>query len=104
MKVIEKKLLIEKEEADLYQEILDIKQGSYPGAGPDSTIQTYTVDFGMGFELDIKICNGESPYIDIVLFKARKEVVYSPKISNSLLAHYKVEHNGFEFIAILEEK
>jgi hypothetical protein len=37
-------------------------------AGRCEVLETLTADFGQGIEADIKICNGDGPYIDPVLF------------------------------------
>jgi hypothetical protein len=43
--------------------------------GIDDIIQTFTANFGNGIEADIKVCNGDGPYIDPVLFEDGNEVV-----------------------------
>ena len=37
----------------------------------NDTIYCFTARFNDGCEVDIKVCNGDSPYIDPVLFDAR---------------------------------
>jgi hypothetical protein len=45
-----------------------------PDTGECEVIKTYTADFGNGWEADIKVCNGDPPFIDPVLFENGNEV------------------------------
>jgi hypothetical protein len=46
------------------QEFLDGK-----GDNKEDTIVTYTAKFNDGIEADIKVCNGDTPFVDAVLFE-----------------------------------
>lgn len=37
-------------------------------AGPDDVLYAFTARFDDGWEADIKVCNGDPPFIDPVLF------------------------------------
>lgn len=89
---------------DIAKEIQDFlnKDVPVPDAGLDEVMNTFTVNFCKGIEADIKFCNGDTgPWIDAVLFEHGQEVqVLEP--SDMLLGEYPFEHNGKEYIAILE--
>ena len=69
-------ITIPKEEADFYQKnVLDITDGHYKDAGRDEVICTYSTEFNTphgDFGVDIKVCNGDTPYIDPILFNIQK--------------------------------
>lgn len=59
------------EEANVMQNILDITEGHYEEAGRDSVIRVFDTEFVTPFGrfvTDIKVCNGDTPYVDPVLF------------------------------------
>lgn len=43
-------------------------------AGREEILKTFTAKFGDGFEADLKVCNGDPPFLDAVLFRDGHEV------------------------------
>jgi hypothetical protein len=71
--------------------------------GRDDVIKTFTVDFGGGLEVDIKVCNGDGPYVDAVLFLDGHEVeVLEP--SDELLGEYPFNYNGDSYTVDIQVK
>ena len=90
-------IVISNKEADLMQSFLDSE-------GEDSvgTIQNYTADFGGGLEADIKVCKGDPPFVDAVLYANGSEVQVMD-VSDELLGEYLFYHNGKVYAVIVEE-
>ena len=86
---------ISPEEAKEMQDILNIEEGRYLGSEKD-TLKTYSVVFAEGYEADIKVCNGNTPFVDAVLFKNGSEVQVL-EIREDLLGEYLFKHAGNEF-------
>lgn len=61
-----------------------------------------TANFGGGIEADIKLCNGDSPYVDAVLFKDGHEVDVL-EVSDSLEGEYPFEYEGVEYLVEVAE-
>lgn len=85
------------EEAKFAVEILQIEEGRYEGAEQDETIKTWTAKFENGYEADIKLCNGDTPYIDSVLFNPSGSQVCVLEISEELIGEYVFECNGDQY-------
>lgn len=96
---------VNKVEAEEMEQILSIEEGDCPDYDHDDTIKTYTAVFPNGFQADIKICNGDTPYIDNVLFDEQGCEVDCPEISESLLGeyHFAFEGNTYEVTVTLAE-
>lgn len=94
------------QEAKAMQEILDITEGASPDHGRDEVIRTYSTSldtpFGK-FGVDIKVCNGDTPYVDPVLFQVipdekHGEVwaeIYPLDVEDTLLGMYEFNHEEF---------
>lgn len=66
---METKLIkINPDTARLIINVLETKEGYYPDCGRDEIIFKSTAVFKNGIEADIKVCNGDTPYVDPVLF------------------------------------
>jgi hypothetical protein len=89
----EKIIFIETSTAKKYQKILDIKEGFYPDAGQDEVMLLLRTDFGDGIEADIKVCNGNTPYVDPVLFNNGSEVCVG-EVSDTLVGDYAFDYAG----------
>ena len=91
-------ILISSKEADLMQAYLD-------SDGEDSvgTVQTYTADFGDGVEADIKVCKGDPPFVDAVLYDKGSEVNLIWDVDDELLGEYKFYYNGELYTVTVEE-
>ena len=79
------------------QGILDIKEGGCPDCGPNEVIHTLTAHFGGGIEADIKVCNGDSPYVDPVLFENGSELL-ALDVTDTLLGSYRFVLDQQEYI------
>lgn len=89
--------------ADEMEKILAITEGYYEPFDHDGTIETFTVKFGAVIEADIKVCNGDTPYVDPVLFENGCEVqVLDP--AEDLLGTYEFEYAGVKYIAHLKRE
>jgi len=109
IKKIPKKLVKE------LQSILDIKEGYYEGAGRDEIIYVICIGFPNNIEAEIKVCNGNTPYVDPVLFEVVQEKTASGETINigvevglldvrdELLGEYHFEYNGDKYIVKLIE-
>jgi hypothetical protein len=95
-------IYVDKKEAEEMEQILSIEQGICPDYDHDATIKTYTAKFANGFEADIKVCNGDTPYIDNVLFDEQGCEVNCPEISESLLGEYHFEFEGETYQVLVE--
>ena len=90
-------ILIDSKEADLMQAYLD-------SDGEDSvgTVQTYTADFGDGVEADIKVCKGDPPFVDAVLYDKGSEGQLMD-VSDELLGEYLFYYDGKVYAVTVEE-
>ena len=83
------------------QKILDIREGYYTEMGRDDVIHVEHIYFGNGVGADIKVCNGDTPYVDAVLFDNNQEVMML--VSDTILGEYCFEYKGEEYKAILRD-
>ena len=90
-------IYIDADEADIMQQYLDSD-----GQDKVGTIQTYTAIFSGDVEADIKVCDGDPPFIDAVLYDAGSEVELM-EVSDELLGDYEFFYNGKIYTVTLEE-
>lgn len=83
--------------ADEMGTILGITEGRHPDYKDSAVIATVTAQFDNGYQADIKVCNGDTPYVDNVLFDKDGDELHCPDISESLLGQYEFEHDGDTF-------
>ena len=57
------------------EKILAWNDGAHPDYHRDAVIKTYTADFNNGISAIIKVCNGDTPYVDSVLFEPTNQVI-----------------------------
>ncbi|PLS19145.1 hypothetical protein CVD28_01685 [Bacillus sp. M6-12] len=95
-------IYVDKKEAEEMERILSIQEGDCPDYDHDATIKTYTAKFANGFQADIKVCNGDTPYIDNVLFDEQGCEVDCPEISESLLGEYDFQFEGDSYRVLVE--
>ena len=62
---------------------------------------TLTANFGNGIEADIKLCNGDSPYVDAVLFDDGSEV-HVLEVSDTIEGEYCFSYNDDDYIVCVE--
>lgn len=63
---------------------------------------TFTANFGGGIEADIKVCNGDPPYVDPVLFDDGEEAVVLA-VSGDILGDFEFAFKGDKYIVTVEE-
>tara|TARA_B100001123_G_scaffold360949_1_gene417260 strand:- start:130 stop:429 length:300 start_codon:yes stop_codon:yes gene_type:complete len=90
-------IYIDAVQADLMQRYLDSDGSDYV-----RTIQTYTASFSDGVEADVKVCEGNPPFVDAVLYEDGCEVQIR-EVSDELLGKYQFFYNGKVYTVILEE-
>tara|TARA_R110002020_G_scaffold426509_1_gene635924 strand:+ start:357 stop:659 length:303 start_codon:yes stop_codon:yes gene_type:complete len=90
-------IYIDTTEADLMQQYLDSD-----GEDKVGTVQTYTAIFSGDVEADIKVCDGDPPFVDAVLYDEGSEVELI-EVSNELLGDYEFFYNGKIYTVTLEE-
>lgn len=70
--VFRKVIFIEPHEKESMQKVLDFEEGHAEDYGRDSVIETFSTVFDTPYKkygVDIKVCNGDTPYVDPVLFE-----------------------------------
>ena len=92
----EKTILIDSKTAKKYQKILDIKEGFYPDAGEMEVLVLLKTSFGDGIEADIKICNGDTPFVDPVIFQNGQEI-QCLEVRDKLVGAYIFEFDGEQY-------
>jgi hypothetical protein len=105
-----KVLEIPKERVKELQKILNRKT-AHPDFGRDAVITTFTISFNhlpnKKYEADIKVCNGDSPYVDPVFFEIIDGMGYEihvGEVSDSLLGEYHFHDGKKEFLLELVQK
>lgn len=87
VKKIKKILTISKQDMESYRKMMtadDLDYGEY-GISRYSTVKSWAVDFGNGYEMDLKVCSGDSGeplWCEAVLFKNGCEVECSEVYDN----------------------
>ena len=82
-----KTIKIKKEQADEWNRMLDLDDYDID-SDRDGIIDCITVDFGEGIQADLKLCNGEPPYIDPVLFDNGNEVMFLEAFATTVEGEY----------------
>lgn len=90
------------EDAKLSNEALEIEEGYYEEEEHDAVIKMWTARFSDGCEADIKLCNGDTPYIDSVLFDQNGYQLNVLEISDELFGEYVFEANGNQYIVTVK--
>ena len=90
-------IYIDTMEADLMQQYLDSD-----GEDKVGTVQIYTAIFSGDVEADIKVCDGDPPFVDAVLYDEESEVGLI-QLSDELLGDYEFFYNGKIYTVTLEE-
>ena len=85
------------------QTLLD-KDVAVEDAGSDEIMNTFTVDFGDGIQVDINFINTDSgPYLDAILFNQGSEV-YVAEPSWQLVGEYDLMFGDTQYILTIKEK
>lgn len=90
-------IYIDPNEADIMQAYLDST-----GEDKVGTIQTYTATFDGDVEADIKVCQGDPPFVDAVLYDSGSEVELLA-VADILLGEYTFFYNSDVYTVILEQ-
>ena len=61
-----------------------------------------TTQFVNGVEVDVKVCNGDTPYVDVVWFRNGHEVMVEEP-SDDLFGESVFEHDGIEYVLNVEQ-
>lgn len=77
-------------EAEHLQSLLDLPTG--PVEEEEEIIATYTAFFPDGVEVDVKVCNGDPPYVDQVAFLEGEE--FASESSEVLEGEVEFTRNG----------
>lgn len=72
------------------------------------TIKSYTAEFAnpnfnTEMVMDIKVCNGDTPFVDAVLFDDGAEVDYEDTVRSTLLGEYITKDSGVAYKVIVKE-
>ena len=94
-------IVIDKCELKEFNKILKRKTAS-PDYNRDGVIIAYTAKFRNGFEADIKVCNGDGPYVDPVLFDERGHEVVVNDVAEQLQGKYIFEYDGVTYNVIVK--
>lgn len=80
---------------------LAITNGTFPERDQYDTIETVTVEFPNGMQADIKCCNGDTPYVDPVLFDANGTELQTLDVEDDFLGEYWFEQGNVNMIVEL---
>lgn len=64
------------------------------------TIAAFSADFGDGIEAEIKVCNGEPPFVDAVLYHDGNEVAQAGP-SDALEELFSFTYGGEQYMAVV---
>jgi len=90
-------IYVESDEVDLIQSYLDSE-----GEDEVGTLATYTAIFEDNIEADIKVCKGDPPFVDAVLYDCGSEVELI-EVTDELLGEYMFFYNGKVYTVVVEE-
>jgi len=71
-------------------------------AGRDEVIYLFSVVFFDNIEADIKVCNGDGPFINAILFNNGSEVCVSEPAFDSLEGEYIFSYEDDEYTVLVE--
>ena len=72
-------------------------------AGRDELLYSFSVSFGNGIEADIKVYNGDGPFVDAILFHDGSEVFIMEPCVEQLDGEYIFEYLGHKYIVNIEQ-
>ena len=96
--VYETEVNISLEENKFFQDVLDCKNEV---SKKDTIIKTYYVKFDNGFEVDIKVVDSYTPYVDPVLFDELGFEVLAMEVRDTLCGVYKFSFANDDYIVRL---
>jgi hypothetical protein len=69
----------------------------------DGVIETITATFPNGFQMDVKVCNGDTPWIDAVLFNPNGiEIAVEQPSDGPIEGEYYLQDGEDEYILTIE--
>lgn len=88
------------EDEKFIDNVLSIKEGRYEGDRniDEDILFIRTVEFPNGYTVDVVLCNGNSPFVDVVLFNSNGERVAEDEISDVFLRESRFEVDNMEFV------
>lgn len=92
-------IYVEADEVDLMQAYLDsvVTDGHQTG-----TLNTYTTIFEGDVQADIKVCKGDPPFVDAILYDSGSEVELL-EVTDVLLGEYVFYYDGQVYTVVVEE-
>lgn len=99
---MDKVIKVEKKELKEMNSILS-RTEKHPDYKDATTIKVYTAKFENGIEADIKVVNGDGPYVDPVLFKDGYEIQCLQDPSERLDGEYIFEYKNQTYRVLVEE-
>ena len=95
----EKTILVPKAELDEINRLLSLI--TMPDTGADEVIKTCTAVFHDGIEADIKVCNGDPPFVDPVLFQDGGQVAVM-EVAEELDGEYIFDLDEDQYVVIVK--
>jgi aspartokinase-like uncharacterized kinase len=97
---------IKASDVDYIQRLLDKEESVLEFRGRrvknDDVLDAHTFIFNNGMELDIKICNGDGPWLDTVLFNEEGKEVFVTEPSHIWTDDIEVHYDGIVYCASFE--
>lgn len=97
----EKHIFVTKELKKRADEILG-SDGPIEGFPSIHTFETSSAEFPNGIEVDVKVCNGDTPYVDVVWFQNGNEIG-TDEPSDELIGESSLEWEGVEYVLHVKE-
>ena len=99
MKTITRTKQVPRERVDELNHMLSLP--IIPDIGDHEIVETFTVDFGEGIEADIKVCNGDTPFVDPVIFENGSELCCID-VCDEIDGEYHFLVDDITYIAVIE--
>ena len=96
----EQTIVLSKDEAEFARDFLKLTE-----AAPDceDVPLVKTARFGSCVDADIKLCNGNGPYVDAVLFQGGNEVMVLEPEFETMVGEYVFDYGGAEYVITVKE-
>lgn len=93
-------ITIPRDEADEMQDILD---GEADNEANDEVVKTYTATFPNGYQADIKVVDGDPPFVDPVLFNEHGQEVCCIEVADDLCGTYQFSVDGDTYVVVVRK-
>lgn len=94
--MVKQVMKVSRSEYDFCSKVLAYK-GFYPNYKATHIFRTYTTDLGDGIEVDINVVNGDTPYVDAVLYDHGVEMLTLDPV-HELLGDYTFDHFDEKYV------